>query len=57
MEQQRSDAARAAGFEVAPETLAFWDIDMTCTMEPGNSSVFAGPSLATLNNTKFKVVT
>lgn len=42
-------------FELTPDALAFWDIDMKWTVEPGEFSISVGPSSASLKSTKLSV--
>jgi beta-glucosidase len=46
---------RTVRFELAPDALAFWDIDMKWTVEPGTFSVSAGSSSASLKASKLTV--
>ncbi|MET0376110.1 MAG: fibronectin type III-like domain-contianing protein [Rhizorhabdus sp.] len=47
---------RTIRFTLTPNDLAFWDIAMTWTVEPGEFTISAGPSSAVLKSTKLTVV-
>jgi beta-glucosidase len=47
---------RTIRFGLAPDALAFWDIDMNWRVEPGTFTVSVGPSSAVLKSTKLQVV-
>ena len=46
---------RTVQFHLAPDDLAFWDIDMKWRVEPGTFVISAGPSSAVLKSTKLTV--
>ncbi|HLG89561.1 MAG TPA: glycoside hydrolase family 3 N-terminal domain-containing protein [Alphaproteobacteria bacterium] len=46
---------RTVRFELPPDTLAFWNIDMRWAVEPGTFTISSGPSSATLKSTKLTV--
>jgi beta-glucosidase len=46
---------RTVRFELAPDALAFWDIDMNFVVEPGTFTISAGASSASLKSTKLAV--
>lgn len=43
-------------FRLTPDDLAFWDIDMAWTVEPGTFAISAGPSSAQLKTTILQVL-
>jgi beta-glucosidase len=47
--------ARTLTFELPPDALAFWDIDMRWRVEPGNFTISCGPSSAALKSAKLTV--
>jgi len=47
--------ARTVGFEVGPEQLRFYNADMIRVVEPGDFTLFAGPSSAELKSTTLTV--
>ncbi|MBV1687778.1 glycoside hydrolase family 3 C-terminal domain-containing protein [Novosphingobium sp. G106] len=47
---------RVVRFTITPDMLAFWDIDMKWTVEPGLFTISAGASSATLKSTKLRVL-
>ena len=46
---------RTVRFELTPDALSFWDINMDWVVEPGSFKIFAGPSSATLKSAKLVV--
>lgn len=48
--------ARSIRFELTPDALALWDIDMQWRVEPGTFTVAAGPSSAVLKSITLTVV-
>ena len=46
---------RTVRFELRPEDLAFWDINMNRIVEPGTFTISAGPSSVQLKSTKLTV--
>ena len=46
---------RTVRFTLAPDALAFWNIDMKRVVEPGTFTISAGPSSATLKSAKLIV--
>jgi len=42
-------------FELTPDDLAFWNIEMKKVVEPGTFTIHAGPSSAQLRSTKLTV--
>jgi beta-glucosidase len=42
-------------FELPPDALAFWNIDMQFVVEPGTFTISAGASSANLKTTKLTV--
>jgi beta-glucosidase len=46
---------RTVRFELTPDALAFWDIDMKWVVEPGTFTISAGPSSAVLKSAKLTV--
>ena len=46
---------RKLTFRLEPDDLAFWDIAMNWTVEPGDFTIFAGPSSAQLKSTHLTV--
>jgi beta-glucosidase len=46
---------RTVRFELGPDDLAFWDIDMNRTVEPGKFSIFAGNSSDNLKSSEITV--
>ena len=47
---------RTVTFRLTPDDLAFWDIDMKWTVEPGSFTISVGSSSVALKSTKFDVV-
>lgn len=47
---------KTVSFRLTPDDLAFWDINMKWTVEPGSFVVSAGPSSTELKSTKLEVV-
>ncbi len=48
-------AKRTLQFDLTPDALSFWNIDMRWVVEPGTFTISAGPSSATLKSTKLTV--
>ncbi|WP_030539468.1 glycoside hydrolase family 3 N-terminal domain-containing protein [Sphingobium sp. DC-2] len=46
---------RTVRFDLTPDALAFWNIDMEWTVEPGAFTISAGPSSAVLKSSKLTV--
>ncbi len=46
---------RTLRFELTPDALAFWNIEMKWVVEPGTFTISAGPSSAALKSTKLAV--
>ena len=44
-------------FELTPDALAFWNVDMKWVVEPGTFTISAGPSSASLKTAKLTVGT
>jgi beta-glucosidase len=51
----KSGETRTLRFELTPDALAFWDIDMKWVVEPGTFTVSTGPSSAVLKSTTLTV--
>lgn len=47
---------RTVRFDITPDLLAFWDIDMEWTVEPGTFTISTGNSSVALKSTKLQVV-
>ena len=47
---------RTLRFDLGPDDLAFWDIDMKWSVEPGTFTISAGSSSATLKSAKLTVI-
>jgi beta-glucosidase len=46
---------RTVHFELTPDALAFWDINMNWTVEPGTFTIYAGNSSVALKSTQLTV--
>jgi len=51
----RPGQRRTVTFELTPDDLAFWNIEMKKVVEPGTFTIHAGPSSAQLRSTKLTV--
>lgn len=47
---------RTVALDITPDRLAFWNIDLELTVEPGDFSIFVGPNSVELHGTTLKVL-